>query len=83
MGEDIALIWPSVKAKYFLFLGLTQFTKTGSDLPVGLIGHMRLNPPYELAHAFFDYSLIYLTATNTPRLDLHLKAKPSMSGITL
>jgi hypothetical protein len=37
MGEDIALIWPSVKAKYFLFLGLTQFTKTGSDLPVGLV----------------------------------------------
>ena len=34
MGEDVPLIWPSGKAKYFLFRGLTDFPIIGSDLPV-------------------------------------------------
>ena len=35
MAIDIALIWLSDKAKYFLFRGLTLFPKIGIDLPVG------------------------------------------------
>jgi hypothetical protein len=35
MGMDIVLIWPSGKAKYFLFWGLTRFPKNRIDLPVG------------------------------------------------
>ncbi len=34
MAVDIALIWPSDKAKYFLFWALTLFPKIGSDLLV-------------------------------------------------
>jgi hypothetical protein len=30
-GDRYALIWPSGKAKYFLFWGLTRFPKIGSD----------------------------------------------------
>src|SRR5204863_10222271 len=32
-GCYVALIWPSDKAKYFLFRGLTRFPKIGNDLP--------------------------------------------------
>jgi hypothetical protein len=35
MAIDMRLIWPSDKAKYFLFRGLTQVPKIGSDLPLG------------------------------------------------
>src|SRR6185369_16496361 len=37
MAVDIVVIWPSGKAKYFLFLGLTRFTKIGIGLSVGKI----------------------------------------------
>ncbi|MBR1150873.1 hypothetical protein [Bradyrhizobium sp. JYMT SZCCT0428] len=36
MAKDMHLICHSVKAKYFLFWGLTPFPDFGSDLPVGL-----------------------------------------------
>jgi hypothetical protein len=36
-GNRYALIFPSGKAKYFLFWGLTRFPKSRSDLPVGSI----------------------------------------------
>ena len=37
MAKHVPLIWPSGKAKYFLFRGLTRFLQIGTDLPVGLI----------------------------------------------
>jgi hypothetical protein len=37
MAIDMPLIWPSGKAKYFLFWGLTRLLKIGSDLPVRAI----------------------------------------------
>jgi hypothetical protein len=36
MAIDMPLIFPSDKAKYFLFQDLTRFLKIRSDLPVGL-----------------------------------------------
>ncbi|MBR1152956.1 hypothetical protein [Bradyrhizobium sp. JYMT SZCCT0428] len=41
MAKDMHLICRSVKAKYFLFLGLTLFPKTRTDLPVGLFCRTR------------------------------------------
>ena len=39
MAIDMPLIWPSDKAKYFLFQGLTPIPKIGiCDLPVGSFG---------------------------------------------
>jgi len=35
---DMRLIWPTAKAKYFYFSGLTGLRKIRSDLPVGSIG---------------------------------------------
>jgi len=35
MAIDVPLIWPSGKANYFLFWGLTRFLTIRSDLPVG------------------------------------------------
>jgi hypothetical protein len=43
MAEDVCLIWPSDKAKYFCFWGLTSFLYIRSDLPVGLILSPRIN----------------------------------------
>jgi hypothetical protein len=37
MAIDVPLIWPSGKAKYFLFWGLTRFLQIRSDLPVGAV----------------------------------------------
>jgi hypothetical protein len=41
MATNMRLIWPSDKAKYFSFQGLTLFRKIGSDLPVGLFCRTR------------------------------------------
>src|SRR5258708_15695617 len=38
MAIDVPLIWPSGKAKYFLFWGLTRFRQTRSDLPPSSLG---------------------------------------------
>ena len=35
MAKDIPLLWPSDKAKYFLFWGLTRILQIGTNLPVG------------------------------------------------
>ena len=41
MAIDVPLIWTSVKAKYFLFRGLTRFLTIRNDLPVGPICRAR------------------------------------------